>query len=148
MSATFYVCEPGLREEIDRLVDEMETEDIVEDVEDSAYDRFGALLEARHLAAIALTEEQSEPAEAFYQWFMDRVTQDFDKLYLTAPECVKALATIEKLRTKSGIDKLVAGFWSPTHDYSRETAQAYLSHVEDALRQAAAHKGLMVICYR
>lgn len=148
MSVTFYVVDPALAPELEKLVDEMEQEDVLEDVENSAYDRFATTLAKAYRWALELDDDAGEPAESFYEWFHDRISQHFDKLFLTAQESQKALGTLEKLKAKQGLDKLLAGFWGPHDPYSRETAAAYLEHATVALQQAVSHNGLMVICYR
>lgn len=148
MSVTFYVVDPALAPELEKLADEMEQEDILEDVEDSAYDRFAAVLGKAPRWALELDDNAGEPGEHFYEWFHDRVSEDLDKLYLTADESQKALNTLEKLKAKHGLDKLVTGFWGSHDDYSRETASAYLEAAVSALRQAVSLRGLMAICYR
>jgi hypothetical protein len=148
MGVTFYICDTSRMDTLNKLVDEMEEEDPLEEVEDSAYDRFAAELEAHHLEAIPLSEDASAPAEVFYEWFHDRVSHDLDKLYLTAEEARDALGAFERLSRKKGFDALVDELWSPAEEFSRETAHAYLIQVREALQKAVQADGLMVICYR
>ncbi len=144
---TLYVCDPALSPVLIRLVDEMEAEDPLEEVPDSAYDRFAETLRAQHLHAITLSEEASAPAQPFYEWFHDRVTDHLDKLYLTHAEAGTALATLNRLIHKHGMEKLVAGFRNERDDYPLETAVSYLTHVRDAMERAVQLNGLLVICY-
>lgn len=148
MGATFFICDPARQEILDRLVDEMEAEDPLEDVEDSAYDRFATELAAHNLASIALSDEASAPAEAFYEWFHERVSHDLDKLYLTAAEAKNVMASLERQSKKKGMDELVSGFWHVDDDFTRETAMAYFQQFQEALRKAVELNGLMAICYQ
>ena len=147
MSATFYVVDPSLAPELDRLVDAMEQEDPLEETENSAFDAFAAVLEQSPLWRLAISEADAEPAEAFYEWFHGQVTEDLDKLYLSAEQAKKALEKLDRLTTKKGVEKVVSGFWSPAETYTKEVAIAYLQSVRAALTQTVTLNGLMAIAY-
>lgn len=147
MSATFYVVEPSLAPELERLVDAMENEDPLEETENSSFDAFAATLERAPLWRQALSEADSEPAEAFFEWFHGQITEDLDKLYLTSDEAKKALEKLNRLTTKKGVEKLIAGFWSEAEDYTQEQATAYLQQVRSALETTVSLQGLMAIAY-
>lgn len=147
MSATFYVVEPSLAPELDRLVEAMEQEDPLEETENSAFDAFAALLDQSPRWRLALSETEAEPAEAFYEWFHGQVTEDLDKLYLTAEEAKKALEKLDRLTSKKGVEKVVSGFWSPAETYTKEAAVAYLQSVRTALTETVSLNGLMAIAY-
>lgn len=148
MSVTFYICDPAMVRELDALIELMEEEDPLDESPDSAFERFASRLEANHTAKIELDEAQSSPAEAYYEWFHDRVNQDLDKLYLTPQEAARTVAALEKLKAKAGLEKLITGFWTPSDEYSRDEALAYFDYAMQALTLAVQHKGLMVIGYR
>lgn len=148
MGVTFFVCATTAQAELEKLIDEMEAEDPLEEVEDSAYDRFLARLEADHLASFPLDEETSAPAQAYYEWFHGQVNHDFDKLYLTPAECKRALEAISKKVEKKGLDKLITGFWTPADEYSADTARHYFAAAQQAMSKAVELNGLFVIGYR
>lgn len=147
MSVSFYIVNSAMMAELDALIDLMEEEDPLEENPDSAYDRFASRLQANHIVCLALTEEQSGPAEAFYEWYHDRVNEDLDKLYLTPKEAARAMGALEKLTAKQGEEKLVRGFWSPSDEYTEAEARAYLGFARQALALSVQHNGLMVICH-
>jgi hypothetical protein len=148
MGVTFFVCAPSAQADLEKLIDEMEEEDPLEEIENSAYDRFLARLETDHLGSIPLDDDASAPAQAFYEWFHGQINHDLDKLYLTPPECKRALEAIAKKAEKKGLDKLVTGFWTPADEYDPATAKAYLASVQQAMAQALELGGLFVIGYR
>jgi hypothetical protein len=149
MAVTFYVYDPARIAELEKIIDAMEAEDPLEEEEGSAYDLFGEELEAHQLEAIPLDEQASSPAEAFYEFFHDRVGPALDKLYLTPTEATSALASLEKQAVKKGgMNAVAQSFRNPNDDFSPEEALVYLETFLQALRRSIELRGLMAICYR
>jgi len=148
MGVTFFICDVTLAPLLDQLVGEMEAEDPLADVADSAYDRFADAIATNHLQEVPLAEDASEPAQAFYEWFHYNVSEDLDKLYLTRDEAARALASLERTIQKHGQERLVSGYWNEDDLYPRVLAVNYLDTVRQLLKATAMNGGLMVICYQ
>ena len=147
MGVTFVIYDPSRREQLEALIDAMEDEDAFEEVENSAYDRFAREARGNGWSERVLSEDESEPAEAFFEWFHEKVNHNLDKLYLTPEEAKQSLAGIDRLAKRKGMEALPKGFWTERETFTLEAASSYLSHFVEMAQSAVEKGGLLVIVY-